>query len=83
MIAWAIAIICMLPPFALAVFQASTGRTGSRLAAVQLTTSLAGLLLIAMTFAQSEPAFIDLALAVALLSLPGTLLMALFFERWL
>jgi multisubunit Na+/H+ antiporter MnhF subunit len=36
-----------------------------------------------MTFAFDQPALIDLALALALLSLPGTLLLSLFLERWL
>ncbi len=80
---WLLVIIALLPPLALAAAYASAGRSGARLAALQLATSLTGTALIAFTFAQSEPAFIDLPLALALLSLPGTLLMALYFERWL
>jgi multicomponent Na+:H+ antiporter subunit F len=80
---WVFTIIALLPPFALAVFYASRGGSGSRLAALQLACALTGFMLIAFTFAQDEPAFIDLPLSLALLSLPGTLLIALFFERWL
>ena len=36
-----------------------------------------------MTFAFDQSSFIDLALTLALLTLPGTLVMALFLERWL
>jgi len=80
---WLLTIILLLPPFALAAWQACRGRSGARIAALQLGTALTGFMLIAFTFAQSEPAFIDLPLCLALLSLPGTLLVALFFERWL
>jgi len=50
---------------------------------VQLATAVATLILALMTFAFDQSAFIDLALALALLALPGTLLMTLFLERWL
>lgn len=48
---------------------------------------MAGLLsvLIVMLLAESfqQPSFLDLALALALLSLPSGLVYAFFFERWL
>ncbi len=80
---WLPTILALLPPFALAAWQACRGSSGARIAAMQLGAALTGFMLIAFTFAQSEPAFIDLPLCLTLLSLPGTLLIALFFERWL
>jgi multicomponent Na+:H+ antiporter subunit F len=80
---WLLSIIALLPPLALASWQACRGGSGARFAALQLASALTGFILIAFTFAQDEPAFIDLPLSLALLSLPGTLLIALFFERWL
>jgi multicomponent Na+:H+ antiporter subunit F len=78
-----IATIALLPPFAGAVLAGCRGRTASRLVALQLASSLACMALISMTFAFDEAAFIDLPLALALLSLPGMLIIAVFLERWL
>jgi len=83
MTAWLIATIFLLPPFAAAALAGCRGGTGSRLAALQLASSLAGMALITMTFAFDEAAFIDLPLALALLSLPGMLIITVFLERWL
>ena len=41
------------------------------------------MVLVAMTFAFDQPSFMDLPLAMALLALPGSLLIAMFLERWL
>jgi multisubunit Na+/H+ antiporter MnhF subunit len=81
--AWLVGVAALLPPFAVAVLAGCRGRTVARLVALQLASSLAGMLLIALTFSFDEPAFIDLPLSLALLSLPGTLIIALFLERWL
>ncbi len=83
MTVWLDAAIGLLPPTAAAVVAALRGPVGQRLVAVQLATALASLLLALMTWAFDQPSFGDLALTLAFLSLPGTLLMALFLERWL
>jgi multicomponent Na+:H+ antiporter subunit F len=83
MTAWLIATLALLPPIAVVTLADCWGRTGSRLAALQLAASLAGMALITMTFAFDEAAFIDLPLALALLSLPGMLVITLFFKRGL
>ena len=80
---WTVTTIALLPPLALALFSACRGPAASRLAAVQLATAVTGMVLALMTFAFDQPAFIDLSLSLALLSMPGTLVMALFLERWL
>ena len=62
---------------------ACRGGTAQRLVAMQLASAVTTLILALMTFAFDQSSFIDLALCLALLTLPGTLLMALFLERWL
>jgi len=83
MTVWMLATLGLLPPLAAVLLAACRGSTGNRLVAVQLASTMAVLLLALMTFAFDQSSFIDLALVLALLTLPGTLLMALFLERWL
>ncbi len=83
MTVWMAAAIGLLPPAAAALVAALRGPVAQRLVAVQLATVLASLLLALMTWAFDQPSFIDLALTLTVLSLPGTLLMTLFLERWL
>lgn len=83
MTAWLVAVIALVPPLALAVALALRGAANQRLAAVQLGGGLTAISLAAMTFAFDQPAFVDLALCLALLSVPGTLLLAMFMERFL
>ncbi len=80
---WMLATIALLPAFAVPVLAARRGGTGARLVAVQLAGAIAALEFALMTFAFDQSAFMDLALTLALLSLPATLAMALFLERWL
>ncbi len=80
---WMLATIALLPPFAVSVAGGCFGRTGSRLIAVQVASSLAIAILMLMTFVFDQSSFTDLPLCLALLSLPGTLLMASVVERWL
>lgn len=80
---WRIAAIALLPPLAVAVLMCARGSLGQRLAAVQLIGALAVLLLVVMTFAFAQPSSMDLALTLSLLTLPATLLYAVFVERWL
>ena len=68
MTGWMLATLGFLPPAVAALLAARRGQAAQRLVAVQLATALASLLLALMTWA---------------FDLPGTLLMALFLERWL
>jgi multicomponent Na+:H+ antiporter subunit F len=81
--AWLIAALLLLPPLLLAVLAAARGAIHSRLIAVELATSLAVVLLIVLSFAFDQSSSIDLALTLAVLTMPGTMLLALFQERWL
>ncbi len=83
MSAWTLAVLGLLPPVAMAVLLACRGALASRLVAVQLASTLTSGVLVLMTFAFDQSAFTDLPLALALLGLTGTLLMAVFVERWL
>lgn len=80
---WLAAALALLPPLGLAVVAAARGALAFRLVAMQLATSVAVLLLVVMSFTLDQPAVIDLALVLAVLTLPGTLLFAVFQERWL
>ena len=80
---WLLALLALMPGIVLAVVMACRGDIIGRLVATQLVVALATLVLVLMTFAFDQPAFADLPLSLALLNLPGTLVMALFLERWL
>jgi multicomponent Na+:H+ antiporter subunit F len=83
MTAWLLAVVALLPPLAVSVFIACRGGSGGRLAAAQLAISLATIMLVLMSFAFDQSSFIELPLALVLMGFPGTLVLALFLERWL
>ena len=80
---WMFATLALLPAFAIPVLSACRGSAAQRLVAIQLASAIATPVLILMTFAFDQPALIDLALTLALLTLPGTLVITLFLGRWL
>ncbi|MDD2861089.1 MAG: monovalent cation/H+ antiporter complex subunit F [Acidiphilium sp.] len=82
MTCWMVAVLALLPALAIPVLAACRGGTRTRLVAVQLANAVATPTLVLMTFAFDQSSFVELALSLALLSLPGTLIMALFLERW-
>lgn len=81
--AWFVVAIALLPPLLAATLASGIGAVGSRLIAIELVSSVAVILLIALSFVFDQPSSIDLALMLVLLTLPGTLIFALFQERWL
>ena len=80
---WTAAILALLPPFALAVGLAWRGSPARRFAAYQLAGSVAVLILTLLAFATDQASTTDLALTLVLLNLPGTMLVAVFLERWI
>jgi len=81
--AWLIATIALLPPIAAAAGVGWRGSLAERFVAVEFASSLTALALVTMSFAFEQPSLIDLPLAIALLSLPGMLVVAHVVERWL
>lgn len=59
------------------------GELMAAVAAAQLATVLAVLILLLLAQGYGRPSFADLAVALAMLALPSGLLFAHFFERWL
>jgi multisubunit Na+/H+ antiporter MnhF subunit len=80
---WLLGDIVLVPAAAVPLWVAARGSAANRLIAVQLATVLVGMMGIIFSFASDQPSIIDLLLALALLSLPGSLLLAQFLERWL
>ena len=80
---WLLTLLALLPPLLMPVALAMRGAAGQRLVAVQMTGSVATLVLAVMTFAFDQASSIDLALTFAILTLPATLLFAVYLERWL
>ena len=80
---WTAALLALLPPLALTAWHVLRGRTATRLVGLQLASSIGALMLVLLSMAFEQPSFVDLALALVLLSLPGTLVFAQFLERWL
>jgi len=80
---WLVAIIALLPALAVPLWTAARGRLADRLVAVQLASTIAAVIMTLMSFAFDQSSLIDLSLTLAFLSLPGTLLLAIFVERWM
>lgn len=80
---WLAAIIALLPALAVPLWVGLRGALPDRLVAVQLATTIAAAGMTLMSFAFRQPSLIDLPLTLAFLSLPGTLLLAIFLERWM
>jgi len=81
--AWWVSAVALAVPLGLPLAVVGRGSSAARFVALQLISSLTMLVLIALSFALGQSSFIEVPLALALLTLPGTLLLALFLERWL
>jgi len=80
---WLIAFLSCLPALAVAAYCALSGRAAQRLVATELAVCLATLMLVLASFAWPHDGLVDLALALGLLSVPGTLAFTHVLERWL
>lgn len=83
MSAWPIAVWALLPALAVPVLAAMRGIVAGRIVAVQLASALASTVLMAMSFAFDQDSYISLAVALALLNVVGTFVIAMAVERWL
>ncbi len=80
---WLIAtgvLLAALLPCAIVAFR---GAAMDRLIAVELAGTITTLLILTLAQGLGRPSIFDLALALAALSVPGTLVYAHFLERWL
>lgn len=80
---WLLAAIGLLAPLIAALVACGRGGTSARLVAIQLAYSLAIFVLVLLDFKIAQPSSLGLVLALALLGLPGMLVLVLFRERWL
>ncbi|HEX5462300.1 MAG TPA: monovalent cation/H+ antiporter complex subunit F [Steroidobacteraceae bacterium] len=80
---WLLAFVLCVPPFALAAYRALSGRSSQRLVATELAAGIGTLMLVLASFAWPHDELLDLALALGLVSVPGTLVFTHFLERWL
>ena len=80
---WLAAAIALLPPLAVAVWGATALPLADRLVSVALASAIAGQAMIMLSFAFDQDSTLDVPLTLAFLSLPGTLLLAVFLERWI
>lgn len=80
---WMLALLAWMPALLIPLWVAFQGRLMQRLVAVQLATNLTILLLVIAGFAFDESYLVDLPLTLAMLSLPSTVMFAVFIERWL
>lgn len=80
---WLLASLGLLPVLLTAAVMAGRGAVPGRLVAIQLALSATVFLLMLLEFAFRQSSSLDLALALAFLGLPGTLVLVLFQERWL
>jgi multicomponent Na+:H+ antiporter subunit F len=80
---WLLAGIAMLPPLLAPLWAAIRGDLVNRLVAIQLASAVTSLILVLMNFAFDQSSEIDLPITLSILSLPGTVMLTLFLERWL
>jgi multisubunit Na+/H+ antiporter MnhF subunit len=78
---WLAAAIALLPALGGCAVVAMIRDLADRLVALELATVITVFALMALIVAFDQPSFIDLALTLALLSLPGSLVYAHFVER--
>jgi multisubunit Na+/H+ antiporter MnhF subunit len=80
---WLWAALVLVVGVAPCVLVIARGGSADGLVALQLATGLCTLTLLLVAQGLGRPSFYDLALALALLGVPATLLFAHFLERWL
>jgi multisubunit Na+/H+ antiporter MnhF subunit len=83
MTVWLLAALTMSLPLVAPLWVAISGDLVNRLIAVQFGSAVSSLVLVLMSFAFDQTSLIDLPITLSLLSLPGTLMLTLFLERWL
>ncbi len=80
--AWALTLVLLLPPLAVALVMGWRGPVGTRFVGVQLAGSVGAVAMAVMTFAFGQSSSIDLAVTFGVLTVTASLLYAVFVERW-
>lgn len=83
MTVWLAAAVALLPPLGVAIWVAISDRLADRLVGASFAAAVAGQAMVTLSFAFDQVSILDLPLTLAFLSLPGTLLLAVFMERWM
>jgi multisubunit Na+/H+ antiporter MnhF subunit len=78
-----LSVFALLPPLAAGVLAALRGPLRTRPLAIQFVGTLVSIVFVLIALAMQQPSYMDLALTLTLLSLPGTLAYAFYMERWL
>lgn len=78
-----VTICALLPPLVVGLVVARRDALHTRPLAIQFLSTLVAVIFVLVALAMQQPSFIDLALTLTLLGLPGTLVYAFFMERWL
>lgn len=78
-----LSVFALLPPLAAGVLAALRGPLRTRPLAIQFVGTLVNIVFVLIALAMQQPSYVDLALTLTLLSLPGTLAYAFYMERWL
>lgn len=83
MSAWSVAVWALLPALAVSVLATLRGTVAMRIVALQLASAVTSILLVLMSFAFDQNSYTSMAVALALLNVVGTLVVAMSVERWL
>lgn len=78
-----IAIVALMPPLLAGLMVARRGPLRTRPLAIQFISTLVAIVFVLIALAMQQPSYIDLALALTLLGLPGTLAYTFYMERWM
>lgn len=78
-----VAIIALLPPLVAGLIAARRGPLPTRPLAIQFIGTIVAIVFVLISLAMQQPSYIDLALALTLLGLPGTLAYTFYMERWM
>jgi len=80
--AWTVAAIALLAAYVPAGWVCLRGAPMDRLVGFQMSGTLTLVLLVVIAEAMGRPGFVDLAVVLSVLSLPGGLALARVMERW-
>jgi multisubunit Na+/H+ antiporter MnhF subunit len=78
-----LAIFALLPTLVAGLAAALRGPLRTRPLAIQFIGTIVCTVFVLMALAMQQPTYVDLALTLALLGLPGTFAYAFYMERWL